>query len=79
MSNRYNDEIIVSDDYSTDNTLTIIRSFNDFRIKIFMNQGKRGVVNNFGNALKYASGDYIFCVIKMMFGFQIKKIFVLAI
>ena len=55
-----NDEIIVSDDYSTDNTLTIIRSFNDFRIKIFMNQGKRGVVNNFGNALKYASGDYIF-------------------
>ena len=69
-----NDEIIVSDDYSTDNTLTIIRSFNDFRIKIFMNQGKRGVVNNFGNALKYASGDYIF-----LCGFQIKKIFVLAI
>ena len=37
-----NDEIIISDDHSTDDTLQIIRSINDKRIKIFINQGEKG-------------------------------------
>ena len=54
------DEIIISDDGSKDNTLRIIQSFNDPRIKIFYNLKRHGVVPNFENALKYANGDYIF-------------------
>ena len=57
------DEIIISDDGSEDKTLEIVRTFNDSRIKIFVNKGKHGVVSNFENALKQASGDFIFlCV-----------------
>lgn len=55
-----NDEIIISDDISKDNTISIIKSFNDSRIKIVENRGKHGVVSNFENALKHAKGDYIF-------------------
>lgn len=55
-----NDEIIISDDNSSDSTLDIIKSINDDRIKIFTNNGKGGPVYNFENALKQASGDIIF-------------------
>lgn len=54
------DEIIVSDDNSTDNTLELIRKFNDERIKIYINDRKRGPVGNFENALEKAKGLYIF-------------------
>ncbi|WP_026714549.1 glycosyltransferase family 2 protein [Flavobacterium daejeonense] len=53
------DEVIISDDHSTDKTLEIIRELNDSRIKIFNNLGI-GVVQNFENAIKNASGDLIF-------------------
>ncbi len=53
------DEIIVSDDNSTDNTCDLIRALNDFRIKIVYNTGAKGPVGNFQNALKYAKGEYI--------------------
>ena len=55
-----NDEIIISDDSSTDDTLSIIRSFNDHRIKIFSGCNFHSPISNFENALKYAKGDYIF-------------------
>jgi glycosyltransferase involved in cell wall biosynthesis len=55
-----NDEIIVSDDCSTDNTLEIIREYQDERIKIIINNGLKGHTYNFENAIKNASGDYIF-------------------
>lgn len=55
-----NDEIIVSDDSSTDKTLSIIDSFNDARIKIFPNNKFHSPIFNFENALKQAKGDYIF-------------------
>ena len=55
-----NDEIIISDDYSTDNTIDIIRNIHDNRIKIFFNQKEKGYTSNFEHALSHASGDYIF-------------------
>ncbi|MDE6793421.1 MAG: glycosyltransferase, partial [Muribaculaceae bacterium] len=54
------DEIIISDDGSTDNTLPIIRNFKDSRIKIFINKETQGVNNNMENAIRKASGDIIF-------------------
>ena len=54
------DEIIVSDDGSKDETISIIESLCDFRIKIYKNTGKHGVVPNFENALSKANGDIIF-------------------
>ena len=55
-----NDELIVSDDGSKDDTLSILEFYNDRRIKIFHNPGPHGCNANFENALKQAKGDYIF-------------------
>lgn len=54
------DEVVISDDYSTDNTLELIRSINDKRIKIVYNNSDKGYTANFENALIYCKGDYIF-------------------
>lgn len=55
-----NDEIIVSDDNSKDDTRKILLSFEDNRIKIFDGPCAGNAAFNFENALKNASGDYIF-------------------
>ena len=65
-----NDELIISDDGSTDGTLEIIERFHDSRIKVFHHQHPTCMVryyrsniyvtSNFENALKHCSGDYIF-------------------
>jgi glycosyltransferase involved in cell wall biosynthesis len=54
------DEIIVSDDESTDNTIVLIESLKDNRIKISKNNNFKSPIYNFENALKHAVGDYIF-------------------
>ena len=54
------DELVISDDGSTDSTLDIIKSFGDVRIKIFHNEGHHGVNGNFENAISKSTGDYIF-------------------
>ena len=66
------DELIISDDGSTDGTLEIIASYEDERIKILHHQKNPAfakikysrnfycVTENFENALKIANGDYIF-------------------
>lgn len=55
------DEIVVSDDGSNDNTLNIL---NEYRCKYpnikIINGPKKGVVQNFQNAIYYAKGDFIF-------------------
>lgn len=55
-----NDEVIISDDSSTDNTVALIKSLNDKRINIFPNNTFRSPIYNLENALKKATGDYIF-------------------
>lgn len=54
------DEVIISDDGSEDNTITIIKSLEDDRIQVYVNSKVKGVVGNFENALLHAKGDYIF-------------------
>ena len=54
------DEVIISDDDSTDRTLEIVRRLSDKRIKIYHHETDHGFTRNFENALKYAKGDYIF-------------------
>jgi glycosyltransferase involved in cell wall biosynthesis len=53
------DEIIISDNGSSDNTIEIIKSFSDDRIMLLHNPIK-GVIKNFENALKNTTGDIIF-------------------
>ena len=52
------DELIVSDDGSRDNTLSIISSYNDKRIRLLHNTN-HGVTHNFENALSSSKGDVI--------------------
>ena len=54
------DELIVSDDGSSDDTLFICASYNDARIKIYNNHIRHGVVANFENALAKVKGEYVF-------------------
>ncbi len=66
------DELIISDDGSTDKTLEIIVSYKDERIKVFHHKKNSEyakikhsrnfyyATDNFENALKQAKGDYIF-------------------
>lgn len=51
------DEIIVSDDGSTDKTIEMLKAYGE-KIIVIKNKDK-GVINNFENALKHCSGDYI--------------------
>lgn len=53
------DELIISDNGSADNTIDIIQAFKDTRIKL-LHCKQVGVVKNFENALRMASGKYIF-------------------
>ena len=55
------DEVIISDDGSTDGTVAILRAFADSRIRILERGGHRkDPVNNFGNALENARFSIVF-------------------
>ena len=54
------DEVVISDDSSTDKTLELIKSYNDSRIRIFDHQQFHSPIFNFENAIKQAKGDIIF-------------------
>lgn len=54
------DELIISDDASTDKTMEIILSFDDQRIRVLENKTNIGYVRNFEKALKVAKERFIF-------------------
>lgn len=61
LSQNHSDfEIIICDDNSTDNTLEIVKSFNDVRIKIFAFDKNIGYPGNLNRCLEKASGEIIF-------------------
>lgn len=53
------DEVVISDNRSNDQTINLIRSLKDQRVKVFSFE-RRSVVGNFENALKQATGDILF-------------------
>ncbi len=54
-----NDEVIISDDGSTDRTIDIINGFKDNRIKVY-HCSFRNPLQNFENAIIKSTGEYIF-------------------
>src|SRR5687767_8891539 len=56
---RPDDELVVSDDGSSDATLDKVRRFSDARVRILA-AGRLGVAPNFEHALRHARGDCIF-------------------
>ncbi|ELR71221.1 Alpha-L-Rha alpha-1,3-L-rhamnosyltransferase [Fulvivirga imtechensis AK7] len=54
------DELIISDDGSTDTTISIIHSYRDKRIKLTTCDVRDNAIKNFENALTRCSGEVIF-------------------
>jgi glycosyltransferase involved in cell wall biosynthesis len=54
------DELIISDDHSTDNTVSIIKSYRDHRIRLVQNSLTQGIVKNFEASLRLSRGSIIF-------------------
>lgn len=54
-----NFEIIIVDDCSTDNTVEIIKGFNDRRISLFENASNLGMHGNWNKSLSLAKGEFI--------------------
>jgi glycosyltransferase involved in cell wall biosynthesis len=54
------DEVVISDDCSVDETLKAITSFQDRRLRVLENHSVRGITGNFERCLKAAQGNYIF-------------------
>lgn len=53
------DEVIVVDDSSIDNTVQILKSYNDPRIKIYINEQNKGHVLSFGKAISLSINEII--------------------
>lgn len=53
------DELIISDDSSSDSTIEIIKSYKDERIKVYENQKFKSPIFNFENVLKHVRGDIV--------------------
>ena len=54
-------ELIIIDDYSNDNSFQLINSIsqNDKRIKLYKNEGEKGIISCLRQGLNKCSGDYI--------------------
>lgn len=56
----FNDyELIIIDNCSTDNTVEIIKSINNFKIKLIQNTENIGLIPNWNKAIENAKGKYI--------------------
>lgn len=54
------DEVIVVDDFSNDNTLKILENLSDPRIKIYSNDRNKSHVFSFGRAISLANNEILF-------------------
>lgn len=60
---RLPDELVVCDDFSTDQTVQIIKDFTQkapFTVRFFRNERNLGVIKNFEKAISLCTGDIIF-------------------
>lgn len=53
------DEVVVSDDGSTDDTIDVVRSFADPRVRVLDGNAFRSPTRNFENALRHARGALV--------------------
>ncbi len=54
-----NFELLIINDGSTDNSLQIIKSYNDARIRLVENEGNLGLIETLNKGLNLAQGEYI--------------------
>ncbi|MDP4103601.1 MAG: glycosyltransferase family 2 protein [Bacillota bacterium] len=54
------DEVIVVDDGSKDNTVQLIRETYDDRVQVYVNERNLGVIHSFEKAISLAKGDILF-------------------
>ncbi|MBU1926089.1 MAG: glycosyltransferase family 2 protein [Candidatus Omnitrophica bacterium] len=55
-------ELLIVDNASTDNTVNIVRSFTDNRIKLYLNEKNLGCGGNLEECKKIAGGDIVFYI-----------------
>ncbi len=54
-----NIELVVVDDCSTDNTVEVLETIQDERLKIYKNEHNLGMVGNWNRCLELATGEYV--------------------
>lgn len=54
------DEVVIIDDASSDNTVEVIKSYRDSRVRLYRNEQNQGVNYSFGRAISMATGEYLF-------------------
>ena len=54
-----NFELLILDDFSTDNSIEIIKSFDDKRIRLFKNKKNEGYIKGLNFLIQNSRGDYI--------------------
>lgn len=54
------DELVIVDDASTDDTVKVIRRFSDRRIRLIEAERNQGYVRSFGRGVEASRGDYVF-------------------
>lgn len=52
-------EVIVVDDKSTDDTVAVVESIRDERLKLYKNEKNLGMVGNWNCCLSYANGEFV--------------------
>jgi glycosyltransferase involved in cell wall biosynthesis len=55
-----NDEVILVDDASEDQTRSVIAGFRDDRLRLIRHESRQGIVSSFEHAIRSASGDVLF-------------------
>ncbi|MBS1672464.1 MAG: glycosyltransferase [Actinobacteria bacterium] len=56
---RPDDEVVIVDDASPDDTVSVIESYDDPRIRLFRNEQNRGYVRSFERAMNLATGEVL--------------------